>query len=449
MRHLSRLALGTVQPATQTEPLVWGLLAALHAAERTPALLQSCSWLAPHDPTRSLIGSGTRHLDSWAMSRSSCLRTILRSSEHAEISLVTGEFDLATPANTAIDAPPGSSLDTLCDWLDLPRLAIVDLAQLGPCQLPGLPRRLDGILLDNAHDRDHAARWQVTLEAVAKVPVLGWLDEAPALRTLCETLPAGRDPSPELCLALGKRLRPNLRLEKLLALAERWPLPPLPADDLLLELPHRPLRIALAYDEDCCGYFPDTLDLLEQSGAELCDFSPLRSGALPDDADVVYFGCGHPERRPEAIAGNHCLQQSLRSFAAGGGRIYAEGSGVAYLCREMALPCGRRLPMTGLLPAVARLLDEAGPPEPTELTFAAGSWMVDSGTVLRGYRHPAWQLEPRGPLVTYAADHRQRFDILGRGNVLASRMLINLAANEHLIARFVEPALVATRRRGR
>ena len=260
-------------------------------------------------------------------------------------------------------------------------------------------------------------------------------------------MPAGRDPSPDLCAALGKRLRPNLRLDRLLALADRWPLPPLPADDLVLDLPQRPLRIAIAYDEDYCGYFPDTLDLLEESGAELCDFSPLRSGALPDDADVVYFGCGHPERQPDVLAKNHCLQQSLRSFAAGGGRIYAEGSGLAYLCREISLPCGRRLPMTGLLPAVARLIDQAGPPEPTEVTFGAGCWMVDAGTLLRGYRHPGWQIEPRGSLVTYAADPQQRFDILGRGNVLASRILINLAANEHLLARFVEPALVGSGRR--
>jgi cobyrinic acid a,c-diamide synthase len=122
---------------------------------------------------------------------------------------------------------------------------------------------------------------------------------------------------------------------------------------------------------------------------------------------------------------------------------------MAYLCREVALPDGSRYPMSGLLPAVARLWADAGPPEPVELTYAADSWLVDAGTTIRGYRHPGWQIEPQGGMVTYAADARQKFDVLGRGNTIGSRILVNLAANEHLLRRFVEPvpAVAGIRRR--
>lgn len=442
MRQLPRVAVGTLQPEASHEPVVWGLLAALRAIGHEATCLQSSSYLASHDAARSLTGSAGRHLDSWAMSRSACLRTMLRASHDADLAIVEGRFDVSVGAGNHPQIPGGSSLDTLADWLEMPRVAIVDVRSLEECQLPERPTRLDGLILDRVSDLRHAAYWQTTLEAVWKAPVFGWLDEAASLRTLCETLPAGRDPSPELCAALGRRLLANFRLDKLAALADRWPLPSLPVDDALLDLAQRSLRIAIAYDEEHCGYFPDTLDLLEASGAQLCDFSPLRDGTLPDGADVVYLGSGHPERQIDAIAGNHCLHQSLRCFAASGGRIYAEGSGLAYLCREVALPCSRRLPMTGLLPAVARLLPQAGPHEPTEITFATDSWMVEAGTMLRGYRHPAWQIEPSGPMVTYAQDPQQRFDMLGLGNVVGSRILVNLAANEHLLRRFVEPATV-------
>jgi cobyrinic acid a,c-diamide synthase len=298
-------------------------------------------------------------------------------------------------------------------------------------------------LLDCAIDARHAAHWQTNLETLWNVPVLGWLDRAQSLRTLCRSLPAGRDPSPGLCAALGSRMLANLRIDKLLALAERAPLPAVPADDLGFDPEGNSLRIAVAYDEEFCGYFPDTLDLLEAAGAELCDFSPLRSGALPDGADVVYFGCGHPERQPEVLAGNHCLQQSLREFAAAGGLIYGEGSGMAYLCREIDLGDGRRVPMTGLLPAVAHRIDPAGPPEPVELTFAAGCWMVEEGDFLRGYRHPGWQIEPCGTMVSYAEAPDQRLDMLGRGNVIGSRLMVNLAANDHLLRRFIAPCVPA------
>jgi hypothetical protein len=94
--------------------------------------------------------------------------------------------------------------------------------------------------------------------------------------------------------------------------------------------------------------------------------------------------------------------------------------------------------MTGLLPATARWLPNAQP-EPAEIVFGASSWLVPAHMSLRGYRHTGWQIEPRGPMLTYAADPNQRLDMLGRGNVIGSRILVNLAANRHLLRRFFEP----------
>jgi hypothetical protein len=42
-------------------------------------------------------------------------------------------------------------------------------------------------------------------------------------------------------------------------------------------------------------------------------------------------------------------------------------------------------------------------------------------------------------MMSYAKGDKQRLDILGRGNVIGSRVLINLAANRHLLRRFFEP----------
>src|SRR5690606_21378146 len=96
----------------------------------------------------------------------------------------------------------------------------------------------------------------------------------------------------------------------------------------------RPLTVAVAYDEAFRCYFPDTLDLLEHLGATVVDFSPLRDEALPLGTDIVYFGCGHPERYAEALASNHCMMLAIREHVCAGRRIYAEGGGVAYLCQH-------------------------------------------------------------------------------------------------------------------
>ena len=99
--------------------------------------------------------------------------------------------------------------------------------------------------------------------------------------------------------------------------------------------------------------------------------------------------------------------------------------------------------MTGLLPAVARFVPEPAAPEPVEITFATGSWLVEAGDYVRGYRHGGWTIEPHGPMVSYAQAPGQRLDMLGRANVVGSRLWVNLAANEHLLRRFLAPAVPA------
>jgi cobyrinic acid a,c-diamide synthase len=435
MRYLPRLAVGTIQPGADCDGMTWALLAALQAVADAPVFFHASCSFALCDPAPAVLGRPARHLDSWAMSRSDALCAIARATTERETALVAGAFDAARPVE--VDGP-ASSLDTLAAWLDLPRVAIVDVAGLATRGIAGRPP-CDALLLDRVADARDAAYWQTTLEALWNTPVLGWLDEAAPLRAAWKALAPGEQPDVDLCLGLARRLLPTLRIERLRALARRVPPLPVENDAWLTGSEKQRFRLAVAYDEVCAGYYPETLDLLEAAGADICDFSPLRSEAIPDQADIVYFGCGHPETQPDALARNHCLMQSLRSFAARGRRIYAEGSGAAYLCREMVLPDGSAVPMTGLLPVTARCTGPSWTAEPAEIVFGASSWLAPAHLALRGYRHGGWQFEPRGPLISYALDPRQRLDLIGRGNVIASRVLVNLAANRHLLRQFFQP----------
>jgi len=435
MRHLPRFAVGTIQPGVCRDAAVWGLVAALDQAGDSPVLFRSSCDIGVHDPGKSILGRASRHLDSWAMSRSDAISALARGARESDTAIVEGSFDAAKGS----DSPqPASSLDRLCEWLDLPRIAVVDVLKLAQRGVSQPPERLDGLLLDRVRSGYDAAYWQTTLESLWKVPVVGWLDEATALRALCAAIRPCCHPSRELCSALGRRVLPTLRLARLRQLVARSAPLSFEPEGWLLRSGNRRFRIAVAMDEVYCGCYPESFDLLEAAGAELCDFSPLRSEAIPDNVDVVYFGCGHPQRDPNRLAGNHCLKQSLRCFAAAGGRIYAEGSGLAYICREMVLPSGQTTEMTGLLPARARWLGRAAA-EPVEVTFSASSWLAPAEVSLRGYRHNGWQIEPCGPMISYATGADHRLDVLGLGNVIGSRVLVNLAANRHLLRRFFEP----------
>src|SRR5690606_27303091 len=158
----------------------------------------------------------------------------------------------------------------------------------------------------------------------------------------------------EMCHRLGEAFLQRTDLSELLRIARRAPeLETLPES--------RPaaqrccVRVAVAYDDAFHCYFPDTLDLLELSGATVVNFSPLRDECLPPDTDIVYFGCGHPERFAADLAANCCMQSALRTHVCSGRRVYAEGGGLAYLCRYIKDHGGKCLPMAGILPAAARL----------------------------------------------------------------------------------------------
>jgi hypothetical protein len=105
----------------------------------------------------------------------------------------------------------------------------------------------------------------------------------------------------------------------------------------------------------------------------------------------------------------------------------------------MILPNGTTANMAGLLPINARFLGDDKPLEQAEVTFGLGSWFAERGTTLRGYRAAQWQLDPCGSMLTYAQDPTQRCDVLGRGNVLCSRILFNIAAHPALLERFAKP----------
>lgn len=333
------------------------------------------------------------------------------------------------------------NFETLCQWLDLPRLGLVDARRLNISAHSRLPAAVDGLLIDGVDSPRQAARLQTELEAMWRVRVLGYLQLPAPVRSLVDHWDAQTPPSGEVLSVLGEHL------------AQHWD------EDLLAEFMHRPawprefqiashtaaigpaVKIAFAQDEAFGFCFPESLDALEQAGATLCDFSPLRSERLPEGTDLVYIGCGHPERYAAELARNHCLMQSLRSFAAGGGRIYAEGSGAAYLSRQIALPDGTRANMSGLLPITARLGEESTAPEQAEVTFGLGCWLADRNTTLRGYRATEWQFDPCGAMLTYAQDPRQRCDVLGRNNVIGSRILFNVAAFPRMLERFVRPCL--------
>ncbi len=88
--------------------------------------------------------------------------------------------------------------------------------------------------------------------------------------------------------------------------------------------------IAIARDAAFCFIYPANIDCLENLGANLVYFSPLKDQELPE-ADAYWLPGGYPELHLEAISQNSAMRSSLQQAAAAGKPILAECGGMMAL----------------------------------------------------------------------------------------------------------------------
>ncbi|TCC49857.1 cobyrinate a,c-diamide synthase [Kribbella capetownensis] len=143
--------------------------------------------------------------------------------------------------------------------------------------------------------------------------------------------------------------------------------------------------------------YTETGELLVAAGAEVVAFDPL-SDPLPEGTSALYLGGGFPELHAEALSANDVLRRQVATEIAAGLPVIAECAGLLYLCRELD---GH--PMTGVLPATARMTDRLTLGYRTAIA-ATTTVFFDEGRRVRGHEFhrtaieldaevdPAWHL---------------------------------------------------------
>lgn len=111
------------------------------------------------------------------------------------------------------------------------------------------------------------------------------------------------------------------------------------------------VRVGVARDEAFSFYYPDSLETLEDLGAELVFFSPIHDDVLPE-VDGYIFGGGFPEMFAEELSGNASMLESVRQCRK---PVLAECGGYMYLCRSIRDIHGRVHGMAGVIPYDAEM----------------------------------------------------------------------------------------------
>ncbi len=109
------------------------------------------------------------------------------------------------------------------------------------------------------------------------------------------------------------------------------------------------LRLAVARDEAFCFYYKENLKLLEESGVELVEFSPIHDQALPENINGILLGGGYPENYLETLAANSSMKLSIKKHFAHGIPTLAECGGFMYLMDRIVDKNGNEYDMVGCL----------------------------------------------------------------------------------------------------
>jgi len=102
------------------------------------------------------------------------------------------------------------------------------------------------------------------------------------------------------------------------------------------------------YDRVFTFYYPENLEALIQSGADLVFIDSLKDQQLPDVAGL-YIGGGFPELFLEELEANISLRQDIAQAIENGLPVYAECAGLMYLCQGSRWH-GQRFEMVGVIP---------------------------------------------------------------------------------------------------
>ncbi len=155
-------------------------------------------------------------------------------------------------------------------------------------------------------------------------------------------------------------------------------------------------RIAVARDEAFCFYYADNLNLLEQFGAELVPFSPLRDAALPDGVGAVYLGGGYPELYAAQLSGNKPMLGSVKAAVGGGMPALAECGGFLYLHDALEDEAGTSYPMAGVIAGRGFRTDKLQRFGYIRLTAQTDTVLCPAGASVPGHEFHYWDSTANG-----------------------------------------------------
>ncbi|MCH8054855.1 MAG: cobyrinate a,c-diamide synthase [Deltaproteobacteria bacterium] len=403
------------------------------------------------DPSyhQAACGLSSRNLDSWLLEQAVIVELFHRAMKGKDIAVVEGVMGLYDGFRG--EDEQGSTAQ-VAKLLGLPVILVVDASaaarSVGATVLgfknfdPQL--NLVGGVLNGIAGEKHLEFIKPSLEKVG-VPLLGYLP-----RRHDFVLPErhlGLIPTMEGKIALEffdrltEQVERSIDLNGVVRLSELVHLSVQKAPLVFTDAPvPKKVAIAVALDKAFNFYYADSLDLLEEWGAEIVPFSLLEDSELPAGVGGLYIGGGFPELYARELSENSSMLRSIREAAQRGLPIYGECGGLMVLGESIEDSQGNKHPM-------ARVLSCRSSMKGTRLTLGyrtvcalGDNPLMSGGEKVRGHEFHLSVLEgePQGPAAYQVLDQTGRKEGFRVKNTLASYIHLHMGSKRSLAPAFVD-----------
>lgn len=391
------------------------------------------------------------NLDTWLVPATKINEIFTRTAESSDIAIIEGVMGLYDGGRKEI-----SSTATIAKLLKAPIILVIDAKSMGESAaaialgFKMFDPKIDfaGVIINRLGSQTHK---KIICDAMAKIdiPVLGCIFRENQMvlpqRHLGLT-PVTENQAGKSISIIRDAVLQQCDIDSLYRIAKAAPSIPSCSVQKFLKQTDLKIKIGVAHDEAFSFYYPESLDVLKELGAEIVFFSPLHDQKIPDVQGLI-FGGGFPEMFAKELSGNQSMQRSIYELAEKGLPIYAECGGLMYLTKSLKDFSENVFNMVGLIPAVCQMHDKLQTVGYIEAEALNDSILCRKGTTIHGHEFHFSSMSidenlenifPWAFKFTKLRTGKMYYGGYATDNILASYLHLHFAGNINLAKQFIE-----------
>lgn len=301
---------------------------------------------------------------------------------------------------------------------------------------------LVGVIINNTNENMYAY-YKKIIEQYTGLNVLGYLPKNEEISIESRHLglvTAGEiENIKEKLENLGKICEQTIDLDKILEIAKEKAI--FSYEKINIQSPiNDKVKIALAWDEAFCFYYQDSLKVLENMGAEIIKFSPIKDRALPKNIGGLILPGGYPELYAKELETNESMKSSIKEAIENGLPTIAECGGYMYLCESLEDLQGKKYLMVGTINHKAKMTGKLVRFGYGVLEAKENGLLADKGEVLLAHEFHYSDTDNNGEAFLFKRARGENLCAVVNKNLYAAYPHIHFLGNIQGAKRFVKAA---------